>query len=112
MLVDTMIQELLHKKEGRAYLYYLNIDYKNNDSNLMQTYYISSEDVNGIKEAISEVQSFLFEYLNNKDKKIFLSFIDPIKGNSIRSLIEKPKENVDLINTLLLIKKLLYLIFI
>jgi len=37
----------------------------------MQTYYISSEDVNGIKEAISEVQSFLFEYLNNKDKKFF-----------------------------------------
>jgi len=98
---------LSRKKEGRAYLYYLNIDYKNNDSNLMQTYYISSEDVNGIKEAISEVQSFLFEYLNNKDKKIFLSFIDPIKGNSIRSLIEKPKENVDLINTLLLIKKII-----
>ena len=62
---------LSRKKEGRAYLYYLNIDYKNNDSNLMQTYYISSEDVNGIKEAISEVQSFLFEYLNNKDKKFF-----------------------------------------
>lgn len=97
---------LSRKKEGRAYLYYMNIDYKN-DSNLMQTYYISLEDANGIKEAISEVQSFLFDYLNNKDKKIFLSFIDPIKGISIKSLIEKPKENVDLINTILTIKKII-----
>ncbi|OQX50620.1 MAG: hypothetical protein B5M53_12200 [Candidatus Cloacimonas sp. 4484_209] len=105
MLVDTMIQELLHKKEGRAFLYYLDTDYEN-DSNLMQTYDISLEGVNDVKKAAEEVKSNLCAYMKNEEKNIFLNFIDPIRGKSIKALIEEePEKNVDLIEILLKIKK-------
>lgn len=99
---------IFRKQVGKPYFYYVSMDdVRKNDAFLILPYAIRKDESFNMKEAISEVQSFLFAYSRNRVKKFFLSFIDPIKGKPVKYLIEeKPEENIDLIFTVLAIKKI------